>query len=492
MTEAQKDPLAEAREMYDLGYYEDALDALSRLEDANGGSAEATLISAKSKIKLDQAEDAILDLHEFIKQRPGDADGFLWRAYAHRWLGQHVEGITDATKAIELRPDQAAYLMRGTIYMESQAHGNAIEDLTKAIALDDSQWEPYLRRGQAYTNQGNRELALADINKAIELDDGNAYTHETKARFHEAFEEWEEANAEAKQAIRLDPEYINPYLTLARTYNELDDPETAEMVCRDGLDRAPFYDELLEFWEAIRVSPELFKDEEFVNAVYYEREQFYETTFGALPKEIMTLRNLTGVWPGGCLMEIEATELDESNLWVTISSGLTNPDMPTSVTAGEAKFEQEQEPDGTIVETTTLNLAAREPAHVPPWLAGYGYEVCVLTRGQQKWALSFLNWCVPAEILHDIEILDAVKRYGGASTNVDLDGVERFFLFTHALEPISPKIHLPNGMAHILVAIAITEKELEFAREKGYRALREKLIEAEVGMISDFNRNSVV
>jgi hypothetical protein len=59
--------------------------------------------------------------------------------------------------------------------------------------------------------------------------------------------------------------------------------------------------------------------------VYATREAAYLEHFGAVDGDVQKLMNLTGVWPGGCLVQIHAAR---HQLWVSSSFGLTNADMP--------------------------------------------------------------------------------------------------------------------------------------------------------------------
>jgi len=64
---------------------------------------------------------------------------------------------------------------------------------------------------------------------------------------------------------------------------------------------------------------------------YDTRQQYYENTVGTFPKDILKLAHMTGVWPGGGLFVLEANKLGKDT-WVYTTFGLSNPDMPTSVT----------------------------------------------------------------------------------------------------------------------------------------------------------------
>src|SRR5262249_49147792 len=81
-------------------------------------------------------------------------------------------------------------------------------------------------------------------------------------------------------------------------------------------------------------------DEKLWREVYDARQKYYESSFGKLPKDILKMVNMAGVWPGGGLFVIPATKLGP-NLWVYTTFGFTNPDMPTTVTIADVKVESD-------------------------------------------------------------------------------------------------------------------------------------------------------
>jgi hypothetical protein len=196
--------------------------------------------------------------------------------------------------------------------------------------------------------------------------------------------------------------------------------------------------------------------------VYNARERFYAERFGPFPDLVHKLMNLSGVWPGGCLIRLEATKLN--GVWITSSFGLTNPDMPATTRTDE--FGVEDTEDGR---TYTMRCVAREPRDVPSGLAGYGYEILVVTRQQEEWPLMFLNWAVQMEILRDVEFLDRVQEIGAVTVeDVQLgEDMRSDFIIGPALPPFPAGGDLPNGRMNLLIATAITREGMEAALHYG-------------------------
>jgi len=217
---------------------------------------------------------------------------------------------------------------------------------------------------------------------------------------------------------------------------------------------------------------------------YQARQRVWEKHIGPFPSDVQKLMNLTGVWPGGCLVQIADTVIE--GLTVTSSFGLTNSDMPTGVAVSHSQSR------GGQWEAT---LKAREPRPVPPGSAGYGYEIAVLSPRPDHWPLLFASWAVQAEVLNDVDMLRRVGDNGAITIEqirVTPEGASSDFLITHAPGPLPTKFTLPNGSGRLLIGIAIHKKETAFALEHGQLALLERLVKSGVGPISELGRDPIV
>ena len=65
-------------------------------------------------------------------------------------------------------------------------------------------------------------------------------------------------------------------------------------------------------------------------------------------------------------------------------------------------------------------------------------------------------------------------------------------LIAKAQKPLPTDIKLPNGNMQILVATVITDEEMQWSIENGRDALLKKLMDANIGQISDRNRPSIL
>ena len=221
--------------------------------------------------------------------------------------------------------------------------------------------------------------------------------------------------------------------------------------------------------------------------VYDARERQYRELVGELPEYIQKMMNLTGVWPGGGLFTIENSKI--GGACVTTSFGLSNADMPASTRATSST----QSAEGNAM-TFSATLEGRTPRWVAPHLAGYGYEIAVLTRRPEAWATNLVAWAVNAEILNDVDMLDRVQEIG-AVTVQDLslgNGRAADVLIAPAAAPLPGTLELPNGTMHLLVMTVITRPEMELALREGQHALAARLASAGVAQRSDLERTSIV
>ena len=221
------------------------------------------------------------------------------------------------------------------------------------------------------------------------------------------------------------------------------------------------------------------------DAVHDARKEFFEREFGPLPDEIQKLMNLFGVWPGGGLFQMAAPK--HGGMGVCTTFGLTNVDMPTGARVSNAQRTDQGGFSGT--------LDARAPRFMPDDVAGYGYEVMVVTPKPDPWPLLPISWIAQMEILNDIDLPDRVKDGKGLTVeSVKIgDGTQTAdFLIERARSPWPDGFDLPNGRMDIYIATRITRDEMNFALKEGRPALFEKLARAGVGQVSHLQRPSVV
>jgi hypothetical protein len=219
---------------------------------------------------------------------------------------------------------------------------------------------------------------------------------------------------------------------------------------------------------------------------YDARERYFESAVGPLPKDIIKMRSMAGVWPGGGLYVVPAPRIG-ANLAVYTTSGLTNADMPTDVRMVGFKLDA----DGKQV---AGRLRKKARAGQPPGAAGYGYELMVIAPKGVDWPLMVLQWAVNEELVNDIGLLAKVEKSDGFTVaQIDVDESEPVnILISKALRPLPTGTQLPAGKMEILVATTITAEEMRWSRKNRRDALLQRLKDAGVGQVSKLGRASVV
>lgn len=234
---------------------------------------------------------------------------------------------------------------------------------------------------------------------------------------------------------------------------------------------------------------------------YDARVAWYEQNMGALPKNVIKMRNMVGVWRGGGLLAFPAPKLGDK-VWAYSTFGLSNADMPATLLQDTEKVEAEK--NGRI-RFFSLELKNKKPAAVAPDWAGYGYEVVILAREQEDydaqkrpvmphdWPIWALQWLVTAEIYKDVGIRKRVMVGNGLVVNgIKLGKKEKLnLLIVPAPKPLQQEMILPRGKAMLLVAIAVSDAEVRWASENGHRALYKKLMASDVGMFSSRTRSDI-
>ena len=121
--------------------------------------------------KLAEYKKTIEASTEKIKKNPQDVLAFIDRsdAYLHVWMSNLA--LEDAMKAIALNADTAlrrsnSYCNKGEALLQLDKYAEALEDLNKAISIDEENAEAYYYRGMAQEKLGHVDTAIKDYEQA--------------------------------------------------------------------------------------------------------------------------------------------------------------------------------------------------------------------------------------------------------------------------------------------------------------------------------------
>lgn len=114
---------------------------------------------------------AVKGCSEVIRENPQAAWAYYSRGSANSAMGNTSLAMADLTKAIELEPGNAAYLLfRALLFAHDNAFEHAIADVNKSIDLNPKSADGYLARAIIYAKSGNFEGAAQDCNHALKID----------------------------------------------------------------------------------------------------------------------------------------------------------------------------------------------------------------------------------------------------------------------------------------------------------------------------------
>jgi tetratricopeptide (TPR) repeat protein len=126
-----------------------------------------------------------------------------------------------------------SYLNRGNVYSAMNKQGNAIEDYTKAISIDENNIQAYLNRSSIYYDQGNYQKALDDVQNAIMNLNNSSKTNTTEYTLSRAYNKlgaiylssgfFDRASDSFEKAIKLNPNDGDIYYNKGLLYSELRD-----------------------------------------------------------------------------------------------------------------------------------------------------------------------------------------------------------------------------------------------------------------------------
>ncbi len=163
--------------------------------------AEGMILFAKGNYS-----EAAVRLREYVDLAPADADGWLWHGHAQVHADALADAVQSLTRAIALRPRlAAAYVLRGKAQGDQGNNDEAIADDTRAIELEPNSAVPHMNRGNAKLDKRLYDEAIADYTKVIELSPrfAEAYNGRGTAKGNQGLHD--EAIADLSRAIELDP-----------------------------------------------------------------------------------------------------------------------------------------------------------------------------------------------------------------------------------------------------------------------------------------------
>jgi len=135
----------------------------------------------------------------------------VFRGVAFSNAGDQQRAIDDLSKALALDPRNSGKRNHGTLYHRGMAHLKnsdtqaALADFDAALALDPYHIDTLLGRGDVYYQMREHKLAIADYSRLIALKPRTAAYYDKRVPVYVAEGEYDRAIADLSEAIRLDP-----------------------------------------------------------------------------------------------------------------------------------------------------------------------------------------------------------------------------------------------------------------------------------------------
>lgn len=224
--------LEQGKVKYQEGDYRSAVIAYNKALELHDSLIDAYFQRASAKSFLEDYEGALKDYSTVIRFDPQNVSAYYYRSFLKHELGfQRDSSLLDINTAIDLAPNDAklyarrAYIKAHTFDLEADKinHGSAIEDLDKAIEMDNTNPEYYRQRGFSKSQEGETLAAAEDFEKAISIDPENADNYNERGLIRLKVEDFQGAVEDFSKAIEIrdDQEYLFRNLGLAK-YNNKD------------------------------------------------------------------------------------------------------------------------------------------------------------------------------------------------------------------------------------------------------------------------------
>lgn len=171
------------------------------------------------------------------------------RAVCYLNYGRWDEAIADATRAIDLAPeDPHPYGVRGRAYAGKRLFEQAFRDLSRGLELADTEEDRrnlFNDRGNAYFSARRYDTAIQDYESALKIDPYFAQAHNNLGIALRSVGQLDKGVDSLRQAIRFDPLSARSLVNRGRLYVLRHDPVMAESdfdraITLDGQDASAY------------------------------------------------------------------------------------------------------------------------------------------------------------------------------------------------------------------------------------------------------------
>ncbi len=140
------------------------------------------------------------------------------RGYAYLQKGQTEVALDDLNESLRLAETPDAYFTRAKIFIAQFRFDDAVDDLTKAVAVGGNAADVFALRGHAQLYAGRLDAAMKDEDQSISLTRDYSFAYRTRGHVFMNMGQDDKAIADETRAIALDPMDIEAHWLRAYAY----------------------------------------------------------------------------------------------------------------------------------------------------------------------------------------------------------------------------------------------------------------------------------
>jgi len=173
-------------------------------------------------------ESALTVFQKAIKKIPSDVELRLHHGICLANLGRFNDSIVELGELLRIAPDYfPALVVRSSIYMEAKEPFLALQDLDKAISINNHFYDGYLNRAFIKRSLNDYESALLDLDSSIAVDPKNPIAYSHKGILLQEMKQDQLALAMLDKAIEVAPNSIGGWLNKGVVLQKLGRTEDA-------------------------------------------------------------------------------------------------------------------------------------------------------------------------------------------------------------------------------------------------------------------------
>jgi tetratricopeptide (TPR) repeat protein len=175
------------------------------------GEKLSTFLDADSEADYELGVETITELIDVAElDSTGQALALTWRGRLLHRSKQHERALEDMSTAVELEEsDPEHWMSRGSLLHDMERYDDAISDFTRAMELDPDSARASVLRGVARFFAGQFNEAAADFDAVVEMSKDDARIYNLRAQISIRLEHYDEALADLDRAQELGFEPIS-------------------------------------------------------------------------------------------------------------------------------------------------------------------------------------------------------------------------------------------------------------------------------------------